>query len=82
MGGTPGSECVGVDRPVCILYDDVRQRGHSSRLVQAAVGLVPFPFARAVSRMGVTLGRPDCAHRDAAADVFRVIDPVAVHPPA
>src|SRR2546430_14134992 len=53
--------------------------GHG-RLVQTAVRLVPFPFARAVSRMGVALGRPDCASRGAVADVFRGMDSVATHP--
>ena len=54
--------------------------GHYSRLVQAAVGRVLPLLARAVSHMGVALGWPDCAHRDAAADVFRVIGPVVVRP--
>ena len=82
VGGTPGSECVGVDRPGCFLYDDVRQPRLCPAVVQAAVGLVVPLLARAVSRMGAALGRPDCAHRDAAADIFRVIGPVAVPPPA
>ena len=79
-GGTPGIECVGVDRPGCILYDDARQRGHSSRLVQAAVGLVVPLLACVVSRMGAALGRPDWAHRYAAADVFRVTVPAVSFP--
>lgn len=51
----------------------------SSKLLS---GWFRSPLQRAVPCMGVALGRPDCAHRNAAADVFRVIDPVAVHPPA
>jgi hypothetical protein len=39
-------------------------------------------LAGAVSHAGVALDRPDCAHRDADADVFRVIDLVAVQPPS
>lgn len=65
---------MGVDRPGCFLYDDVRQRG-------SALCLGPL-LGYAVSRMGVALGWPDWAHRDPVADVFRVIDPVAVQPPA
>jgi len=37
-------------------------------------------LARVVSRMGATPVRPDWAHRDATADVFRVTGPVAVRP--
>jgi len=75
MASTPRPE--DNDSPCHDGYD-----GGHGRLVQTAVGLVLPLLARAVPRMGVALGRPDCAHRDAIADVFRIIDPVAVHPPA
>jgi hypothetical protein len=44
--------------------------------------LAPLPVSCAVFKMGMAMSRLDSSHRDTVVDLFRVINPVVVPPPA